>query len=140
MQRPIRDTLIAFLGGGVIGVGLYWVSGQLSLALVTGMCWAFGLKLTLYIGHLYPAYATGDTWADKRWTGLSAGLITLAALIGVSPMLPISNNLQLGLGLLIIGTGLVAYTAGTIAVLERVEGNSNATSSNLSTSSSMGND
>lgn len=140
MQRPIRDALIALLIGGVISTGLYWVSGQLSLALVTGICWGFGLKWTLYIGHLYPAYATGDTWADKRWTGLSAGFITLAALIGVSPMLPISNGLRFGLGLLVIGTGLVAHTAGTIAVLERVEGNSNATSSDLSTSSSMGDD
>ncbi|MFP4590727.1 MAG: sterol desaturase [Halobacteriales archaeon] len=124
MERTIRDTLIALLIGGGITGGLYWLSGHISLALVTGLCWVCGLKLTLHIGYLYPAYATGDTWTDKRWTGLSVGLVTLAALIGVSPMLPLSSELRLGLGFLVIGAGLVAYSAGTLAVLERVEGSS----------------
>ena len=122
MERTIRDTLVALLIGGGISGGLYWISGHISLALVTGLCWVCGLKLTLHIGYLYPAYATGDTWTDKRWTGLSVGLVILAALIGVSPMLPLSNELRLGLGFLVIGVGLVAYSAGTLAILERVEG------------------
>ena len=133
MKRTIRDTLIALLVGGGLGGGFYWLGGHISFALVTGLCWACGLKLTLYIGHLYPTYATGETWADKRWTGLSVGLVTLAALIGVSPTLPISNDLRLGLGFLVTGAALVAYSAGTLAVLERVEGNPNAASSNPET-------
>lgn len=77
MERTTRDTLIAFLvGGGISAVGLYW--GYPSLAVVTGLCWAGGLKLTLRIGHLYPAYATGETWADKRWSMLGVGLVSLA--------------------------------------------------------------
>ncbi|QLD90648.1 sterol desaturase [Natronomonas salina] len=127
MERTRRDSLIALLIGGGISGSLYWLSGYLSLALVTGLCWVCGLKFSLHIGHLYPAYTTGNTWADKRWTSLSVGLVTLAALIGVSPMLPISNELRLGLGFLVLGAGLVAYAAGTLAVLERVEGDSNET-------------
>lgn len=130
MKRAVRDTLIALLIGGGLGGGLYWLGGRISLAVVTGLCWACGLRLTLYIRQLYPTYATGNTWTDKRWTGLGAGLVNLAALIGVSPMLPISNELRLGLGFLVGGAGLVAYSAGTLAVLERVEGNPNGAASN----------
>jgi len=45
--------------------------------------------------------------------------MTLAALIGVSPALPISPDLRLGLGFLVIGAGFVGYTTGTMAELER---------------------
>ena len=129
MKRAVRDTLIALLVGGGLGGGLYWLGGRIGLAVVTGLCWACGLRLTLYIGQLYPTYATGNTWAEKRWTGLGAGLVNLAALIGVSPMLPVSNDLRLGLGFLVGGAGLVAYSAGTLAVLERVESNPNGAAS-----------
>jgi predicted membrane channel-forming protein YqfA (hemolysin III family) len=141
MERAIRDTLVALLIGGGISGGLSWLGGHISLAAVTGVCWACGLKLTLRIGHLYPAYATGETWSDKRWTGLSVGLVNLAALVGVSPMLSLSSELRLGLGLLVIGAGLVAYSAGTLAVLERVEDDSGAaTPSNTKPSSSADGD
>ncbi|MGQ3412098.1 sterol desaturase [Natrinema sp. LN54] len=140
MQRARRHTLIALLLGGGIGAGIYWLSGYASLALVAGLCWACGLGLTFRIGRLYPAYATGETWADKRWTGLSVGLVTLAALTGVSPALPISEELRLGLGFLVTGAGVVAYAAGTIAVLERVEDSSTGASSNAGTSYSADDD
>jgi hypothetical protein len=133
MERTTRDTLISLLVGGGFSAGLYWLAGHISLALVTGLCWTCGLKLILHIGHLYPAYATGETWADKRWTGLGIGLVTLAALIGVSPMLPLSNELRLGLGFLVTGAGLAAYSAGTLAVLERIEDSSVSPSSNPET-------
>ncbi|WP_254761691.1 sterol desaturase [Natrinema marinum] len=133
MNRSTRDTLIALVAGAGIAGGLYWLGGYASLALVTGLCWACGLKLTLHIGWRYPAYATGETWADKRWTGLSTGLVSLAALVGVSPLLPLASELRLGLGFLVIGAGLVAYAAGTLAVLERVESDSNAPASSPAT-------
>ncbi len=128
MERAVRDTLGAVLVGGATSLGLYWLGGHVGLALVTGLCWACGLKLALRVGHLYPAYATGETWADKRWTGLSVGLVSLAALVGLSPALPLSNELRLGLGFLVAGAGLGAYSAGTLAVLERVEGDPRTTS------------
>ncbi|SFT01286.1 sterol desaturase [Halostagnicola kamekurae] len=124
MQRTARDTLVALLVGCAVSIGLYWIGRYPSLALVTGLCWVCGLKLTLHIGNRYPAYATGETWNDKRWTGLSVGLVTLAALIGVSPLLDVSDELRLGLGFLITGAGFVAYATGTLAVLERIDGDS----------------
>lgn len=128
MNRTTRDTLVASLAGVGIGAGLYWLGGYVVLALATGLCWACGLRLTLYIGHLYPEYATGEAWADKRWSGLGGGAMSLAALVGVSPLLPISSELRIGLGGLVVGTGLVLYAAGSLAVLERVENRSNSTS------------
>ena len=103
----------------IISGGLYWFVGDFALAAVTGLTWGSGLLITLRIARQYPSHATGSSWSDTRWTGLSTGLITLAALIGVSPTLPISSNLRFGLGLLVIGTGLVGYTAGNLAELER---------------------
>lgn len=134
MERTRRDSLISLCVGGGISVGLYWLIGDVSLAFVTGLCWACGIKLTFHIGDLYPAYTTGDTWADQRWAGLGIGLITLASINGLSPMLSLSNGLRLGLGLLVIGTGFVAYTAGTLTILERVEGDSNDSTSQLANS------
>ncbi|WP_049926388.1 hypothetical protein [Halopiger goleimassiliensis] len=128
MERSIRDTALGVLVGAAIAGGLYWVGDAVSLALVAGLCWAVGGKLTLLIGDRFPAYATGESWADKRWTGLSVGLVTLAAFVGVSPYLPISSELRLGLGFLVVGAGLVAYAAGTLAVLERVDGDADAAS------------
>lgn len=121
MDRRSWHTLAALVAGGGTAGGLGWLVGHVVLALATGLCWACGLALTLRIGRLYPGYATGETWDDKRWTGLSVGVVTLAALIGVSPALPLSNELRLGLGYLVLGAGLAAYAAGTLAVLERVE-------------------
>ena len=59
---------------------------------------------------------------------MSVGVVLLAAFIGVNSLHPISNELQLGLELLVVGAGTVAYTAGGLAVLERVEDTSSATS------------
>lgn len=103
----------------VVSGGLYWFVDDFALAAVTGLTWGSSLIMTLRIARQYPSHTTGDTWSDKRWTGLSTGLITLAALVGVSPALPISPDLRLGLGLLVIGAGFVGYTAGTMAELER---------------------
>jgi hypothetical protein len=103
----------------VVSGGLYWFVDDFALAAVTGLTWGSGLIITLRIARQYPSHTTGDSWRDKRWTGLSTGLITLAALVGVSPALPISPDLRLGLGLLVIGAGFVGYTAGTMAELER---------------------
>lgn len=140
MQRSTRDTLIALLIGGGISSSLYWLGGHSGLALVVGICWGCGLAVTFRLRHLYPGYATGKTWEEKRWTGLSAGLVAFAALVGVSPTLPISAELRLGLGFLVTGTGLVAYATGTIAVLERIKDTSTGSFSNPKTSHSTDGD
>ena len=104
----------------VVSSGLYWLIGDVALAAVTGVMWGSGLLVTLRIARQHPSHTTGERWRDKRWTGLSTGLITLAALIGVSPALPISPDLRLGFGFLVIGAGFIGYTAGTMAELERI--------------------
>lgn len=134
MQRSTRDALIALIIGGGISSSLYWLNGHLGLALAVGLCWGCGLAVTARLRRLYPGYATGETWDDKRWAGLNIGLVAFAALIGVSPTLPISAELRLGLGFLVIGTGLVAYATSTIAVLERIKDTSTGSSSNPKTS------
>lgn len=119
MVRTSLYWIVGFLVTLVVSSGLYWFVGNIGLAAVTGLTWGSGLLITLRIARQYPSHTTGDTWADKRWTGVSTGLITLAALVGVNSMLPISVDLQFALGLLIIGVGIVGYTTGTMAELER---------------------
>lgn len=121
MQRPALNGLLAVLVGTAVGVSSYLFVGYASLAVVSAVCWTAVVWLVGRVGRLYPAYATGERWRDKRWTGLSVGVVTLAALLGVSPTLPLSSDLRLGLGILILGAGLAAYTAGSLAVLERTE-------------------
>lgn len=118
MERQIRDTLLALLIGAVISGGLHWFTGHISLAVAAGICWVVGLKLALHSRYLYPGFSAGDTWSSNRWSVLAIGLTNFTALLGVSPMLPISDKLRLGLGFLVAGVGLVTYSAGTLAVLE----------------------
>jgi len=135
MPRSTRDALVALLVAVAIGGGLYWIGGHASLAVVTGICWGCGLGVTARIGQLYPAYATGETWDDKRWTGLGVGLVSLAALVGVSPFLPVSSALRLELGFLVVGAGLASYATGTMAVLERAVDDGSSTPSGGATPS-----
>lgn len=121
MTRTSLHWLAGIFVTVVVSSGLYWFIGDVALAVVTGLTWGISLLITLRIARQHPSHTTGERWRDKRWTGLSTGLITLAALIGVSPALPISPDLRLGIGFLVIGTGFVGYTAGTIAELERTQ-------------------
>lgn len=119
MNRRSLHWGAGFLVALVISGGVYWVIRDSVLATVTGVTWGSGVLMTLRIARQYPSHITGGSWSDQRWTGFSTGLVTLAGLIGVSPTLPISAELRLGLGLLVIGAGFAAYTAGTMAELER---------------------
>jgi hypothetical protein len=135
MRNSIRHALIALLVTVVVAGSLYWTGGHASLAVVAGMCWGAGLAVTLRIGQLYPDFATGDAWTDRRWTGLSVGLVSLAALVGVSPYLPVSATLGLELGALVLGAGLASYAMGTMAVLERTVDDASSRPSGGATSS-----
>jgi len=44
-------------------------------------------------------------------------------------MLPVTNELRFGLGILVVGTGFVTQLAGMLAVLERTDVETGATSS-----------
>ena len=102
----------------LIGVSVYWFAGYALTAAATGIAWGVSIALVLVIKRRFPSFLTGESWQDSRWTGLSSGLTVGAALLGVSPSLPITAELRLALGLLALGVGLAAYTAGTLAVLE----------------------
>lgn len=103
----------------VVSGGLYRFVGHVGLAVVTGLTWACGVLITLRIARQHPSHTTGERWADKRWTALSTGLMTLAALVGVNSTLPIAADLRFALALLVLGVGFVGYTTGTMAELER---------------------
>ena len=103
----------------LVGGGSYWLHGFVSLALFTGLVWGVGIGILVRIYRLHPERATGTSWADKRWTGLGVGLLNGAGLLGVSPFLPIPDDLRLGLAFLVLGTGLLGYQAAAMAEMER---------------------
>lgn len=119
MARTSIHRLSSVVVTVAVSGGSYWLVGNLGLAIATGVTWGISLLLILRMSRLYPSHTTGNEWADKRWTGLGTGLLTLAATVGVSPSLPISGNLRLALGFLVIGAGTVAYTTATMAEIER---------------------
>jgi len=118
-MRTSTHRVVGILVTLTISGGIYWFVEDFGLAVVTGLIWGSSLLIILRIARLYPSHMTGNGWSDGRWTGVSTGLTTLAALVGVSPTLPISAELRLGLGFLVLGAGFVGYTAGTMAELER---------------------
>ena len=105
----------------LIGSGLYWLVGDIVFATVTGLVWGCGLALSIHQYRTDSSISANATWERNRWVGLGVGVINLAALIGVSPTLPVSAELRLGLGILVIGTGLVGFAAASIAHGERHE-------------------
>jgi len=109
----------------VVGSGLYWLVDDPVLAGVTGIIWGAGVALSVHLYRSYPSLDAEPTWERGRWIGVSTGIITLAALVGVSPSIPISPELRLGLGVLVIGTGFAAMTAASLAELERVDVSTN---------------
>ena len=105
----------------LIGSGLYWLVDDIVFASVTGLVWGCGLALSIHQYRTAPSTPADTTWERNRWVGLGIGVVNLAALIGVSPSLPISSETRLGLGVLVIGTGLVGFAAASLAQGERNE-------------------
>jgi len=121
MKRSVAPFIGSLAIALTLGSGLYWLVGDVGLASVTGIVWGSGVALSIHLYRSYPSLGAEPTWERKRWVGVSSGLITLAALIGVSPTLPISAELRLGLGVLVIGTGFVGMVTASLAELERVD-------------------
>lgn len=122
MQRSVRDALVGLLVTIVVGSGLSLLGGPISLAVVAGLGWGCAIGVTLHIAHRYPSFTTGESWADKRWTGLSVGVAVIGANLTYA-LTSLSSGLRLTLAVLVSGVGLVAYAAGTMAVLERTNEN-----------------
>ncbi len=118
----MRSLLQRLLGGSVallVGGGCYWFVDDAMFAVVTGLVWGVGLALAIRADQERSFSTTGADWRIDRWIGLGVGGITMAALLGVSPSLPISAELRLGLGVLVIGTGLLATATAMLAEAER---------------------
>jgi hypothetical protein len=111
------STVVAVL----IVSGLYWLVDDILFASVTGLVWGCGLALSIHQYRTDSSISADTTWERNRWVGLGVGIINLAALVGVSPSLPISAEVRLGLGVLVIGTGLVGFAAASLAQRERHE-------------------
>jgi len=112
------------LVGATTAVGLFVVLGDPLLAGVTGLFWATGLGLTAR--HLrQDADRVGfaaDDWSVARWRGAFGGSMALAAVVGAGPTLPLSTDLRLALGLLIVGVALTSLDLGTAMVVEARRG------------------
>ena len=104
------------------GFASYQLIADLMLATVTGLSWGVGIALVFHAFHRRPPDTDATDFSrGGRWRGLGIGGITLAALLGVSPSLPISADFRAALGLLIIGTGLLAMATGMLTEVERQE-------------------
>jgi hypothetical protein len=99
-------------------VGVDWVAGDPMLGGAIGLCLGTVLLLVLRIRREYPDRATGDTWADKRWTGLSNAVVLFAGLVGTIAI-PVPTAYEFALSLLVILAGLVGYLAGSLAEMDR---------------------
>lgn len=125
----MRRSRVEFAGGltvaVVIGGGLYLLVGDVSFAGATGIIWGTGVALSIHLYRSYPSVDPELTWEQKRWVGVSTGILAVAALYGVSSSLPISTELRIGLGVLVIGTGFAVMATTLLAELERTEVSSN---------------
>ncbi|MDQ2051732.1 sterol desaturase [Natronolimnohabitans sp. A-GB9] len=116
MNQNALYALVGILVVLVVSSGLYWYIGNFGLAAVTGVTWGVALLLLVRADREYPD--SMNSW----WSVLGVGfIISLAALLGVSPTLPIAGDIRFGLGLLVMGTGLAAYVAGVMTALEPTE-------------------
>jgi hypothetical protein len=114
-------TALHWLGSSLVGVAAggaaTWFGIDPYLAGPLGFCTAGCVLLLLRVYREYPDRMTGDTWADKRWTGLSFGVINGAALLAM--WASVTDENRLALGILVILVGLLGYTAGSLAEMER---------------------
>jgi len=114
-------TALRWLGSlavGVLAVGVAYRFGvDLPVSAVIGLCVAASALVLARIAREYPDRMTGDSWADKRWTGLSVGVINLAALTAM--WVPDTGEAGVGLGVLVLLVGLFGYATGAMAEMER---------------------
>lgn len=118
MSRTVLGALAAVALGAAAAVAGAQFVGDPLFAGTVGLCVAVSVGLLVYIHREYPHRTTGDSWADERWTGLSVGVVNLAALVGLAVVEPSAEALA-GAQVLVILAGLVGYLAGSLAEMER---------------------
>lgn len=117
MDRRIR-WLAALTLGVAIGGGTYWLVADPLFSAVVALFWTVGTGLSIV--YLLPQTGRADDWEQARWSGAAGGLMAMAAILGVSPTLPISADLRLALGVFVIGIWLAAVNVGLALGLETV--------------------
>ena len=118
MRRPTLHRL-ASLGLSTLATGgAYWLGIDVLLSGSLGLCVAGVALVLLRIRRAYPDRATGDTWADKRWTGLSVAVVNAVALLGLT-MVPVDAEYRMALSVLVLLVGLFGYCTGSMAEMER---------------------
>ena len=117
---PLRSTgpllTVALVVAVALAAGVHeLLVADPALAGVTGVCWGGGVALTLrHVGRP----ETHGRWRVARWSGAFGAAVTLAAVTGVSPALPLPAGTRFALSLLVLGVALLTFNLGTGMVLE----------------------
>lgn len=118
MRRPALHRLASLVSGALAAGGAYQLGIDVLLSGSLGLCVAGVALVLLRIRRAYPDRATGDTWADKRWTGLSVAVVNAVALLGLT-MVPVDAEYRMALSVLVLLVGLFGYCTGSMAEMER---------------------
>ncbi|PSP52462.1 hypothetical protein BRC67_04300 [Halobacteriales archaeon QH_3_68_24] len=118
MRRPTLHRLASLVSGALAAGGAYQLGIDVLLSGSLGLCVAGVALVLLRIRRAYPDRATGDTWADKRWTGLSVAVVNAVALLGLT-MVPVDAEYRMALSVLVLLVGLFGYCTGSMAEMER---------------------
>lgn len=118
MRRPTLNRLASLVSGALAAGGAYQLGIDVLLSGSLGLCVAGVALVLLRIRRAYPDRATGDTWADKRWTGLSVAVVNAVALLGLT-MVPVDAEYRMALSVLVLLVGLFGYCTGSMAEMER---------------------
>ena len=118
MRRPTLHRLASLVSGALAAGGAYQLGIDVLLSGSLGLCVAGVALVLLRIRRAYPDRATGDTWADKRWTGLSVAVVNAVALLGLT-MVPVDAEYRMALSVLVLLVGLFGYGTGSMAEMER---------------------
>ena len=111
--------LAATAGSLVGGATFVWLVADVALASTIALAWAVGVRLTFRYRWLLSV--RGETRRASVWSGAFAALVTLGAFFGVGPSLPLSAELRLALGLLVVGVGYASMTLGVAMTTVRAD-------------------
>jgi hypothetical protein len=109
--RRAAGVLVAVLTGG----GPYAVDPAPTLATFVGL--SFGANAWMLLRNRAVAPGLTDRgWPGNRWSGLTAGFVTAAAILGVQPLFDSVRGLTLPL--LVIGVGFATAQFGVASILD----------------------
>ncbi len=114
MERQHR-WLVGVLAGAVLAGGVSLLGAGVALAGSVAFVWCVGVALALRLNR-YTSDATGFDAA--RWSGLASLVMLVPAMFGLLE-LPVSADLRLALGLLVVGTGFAGTQVGVATMVQR---------------------